>query len=74
MLGAFEVGGKKGLPDNPNRFDRIKTQVVSVLTIKNPKRYAIVQVQKVIDQEAVPGRGAAHARGRHDASPSSRWS
>ena len=55
VLGAFEVGGKTGLPDDPTRFDRIETQIRSALTIKNPKRYAVIQVQKVIEQEAVPG-------------------
>jgi len=56
VLGAFEVGGKKGLPADPTRWDRIKTEVVSALTIKNPERYAVVQVQKVIEQEAQPGQ------------------
>lgn len=55
VLGAFEVGGKEGLPPDPTRWDRIKTEIVSAVTIKNPERYAIVQVQKVIEQEAVPG-------------------
>ncbi len=55
VLGAFEVGGKAGLPDDPSRWDRIRTQVVSALTIKNPERYAVVQVQKVVEQELVPG-------------------
>jgi hypothetical protein len=55
VLGAFETGGKEGLPDDPTRWDRIRTEVVSALTIKNPERYAIVQVQKVIEQETVPG-------------------
>lgn len=56
VLGAFEVGGKKGLPDDPTRWDRIKNEVVSALTIKNPERYAVVQVQKVIPQEVEPGQ------------------
>lgn len=56
VLGAFEVGGKDGLPANPSRWDRIRTQVVSALTIKNPERYAVVQVQRVIEQEPEPGQ------------------
>jgi len=56
VLGAFETGGKEGLPDDPSRWDRVKTEVVSALTIKNPERYAVVQVQKVIEQEAEPGQ------------------
>ena len=51
-----ETGGKEGLPDDPSRWDRVKTEVVSALTIKNPERYAVVQVQKVIEQETVPGQ------------------
>lgn len=56
VLGAFEVGGKKGLPDDPTRWDRVKNEVVSALTIKNPERYAVVQVQKVIPKTAEPGQ------------------
>ena len=56
VLGAFEVGGKEGLPAEPSRWDRIRTQVVSAFTIKNPERYAVVQVQKVIDQQPEPGQ------------------
>jgi len=56
VLGAFEVGGKEGLPADPSRWDRVKTEVVSALTIKNPERYAVVQVQKVIEQETEPGQ------------------
>lgn len=55
VLGAFEVGGKDGLPAEPNRWDRIRTKAVSAFTIKNPERYAVIQVQKVIEQELVPG-------------------
>ncbi|HUF31592.1 MAG TPA: hypothetical protein VMN58_00100 [Acidimicrobiales bacterium] len=55
VLGAFEVGGKEGLPDDPNRWDRIRTQIVSAVTIKNPERYAVIQVQRIIDQPTVPG-------------------
>ncbi|MCO8125832.1 hypothetical protein NHL50_01255 [Acidimicrobiia bacterium EGI L10123] len=56
VLGAFEVGGKEGLPADPSRWDRIRTQIVSAFTIKNPERYAVVQVQKVIDQTPEPGQ------------------
>lgn len=55
VLGAFEVGGKPGLPDDPSRWDRIRNQIVSAVTIQHPPHYAVVQVQKVIEQEAVPG-------------------
>lgn len=56
VLGAFEVGGKEGLPPDPSRWDRIRTQIVSAFTIKNPERYAVVQVQRVIEQEPEPGQ------------------
>ena len=56
VLGAFEVGGKEGLPAEPTRWDRIRNEVVSALTIKNPNHYAVVQVQKVIEQEPEPGQ------------------
>jgi hypothetical protein len=56
VLGAFEVGGKEGLPPEPDRWDRIRTQVVSALTPTHPERYAVVQVQRVIPQEPEPGQ------------------
>lgn len=56
VLTAFQVGGEKGLPDDPSRWDRIEQQVVSALTLMHPKRHAIVQVQKVIEQTAEPGQ------------------
>lgn len=55
VLGAFQVGGKPGLPDDPTRLDRIWTQITSALTIQHPERYAIIQVQRVIEQEPEPG-------------------
>ncbi|MYA84444.1 MAG: hypothetical protein F4Y12_02550, partial [Acidimicrobiaceae bacterium] len=33
LLDAYTVGGKRGLPDNPNRWDRIWTQIRTALTI-----------------------------------------
>jgi hypothetical protein len=56
VLGAFEVGGKEGLPPDPNRWDRIRTQITSALTITHPERYAVVQVQRVIPQTPEPGQ------------------
>lgn len=55
VLGGFEVGGKDGLPDNPTIWDRVWTKIESALTLTNPEHYAVIQVQKVIDQEPVPG-------------------
>ncbi len=56
VLGAFEVGGKQGLPTDPNRWDRIRTKAIQAVTLTHPERYAVVQVQKVIEQEPEPGQ------------------
>ena len=56
VLDAYTVGGKRGLPDNPDRLDRIWTQIRTALTITHPTRYGVVQVQEVIDQPLVPGQ------------------
>ena len=55
LLDAYTVGGKRGLPDDPNRLDRIWTQIRTALTITHPTRYGVVQVQEVVDQPLVPG-------------------
>ena len=55
MLDAYTIGGKRGLPDDPDRLDRIWTQIRTALTITHPTRYGVVQVQEVIDQPLVPG-------------------
>ena len=55
LLDAYTVGGKRGLPDNPDRLDRIWTQIRTAATITHPTRYGVVQVQEVIDQPLVPG-------------------
>ena len=56
LLEAYTVGGKRGLPDDPSRFDRIWTQIRTALTITHPTRYAVVQAQQVIDQPLIPGQ------------------
>ena len=56
LLDAYTIGGKRGLPDDPNRLDRIWTQIRTALTITHPTRYGVVQVQEVIDQPLVPGQ------------------
>ena len=56
LLDAYTVGGKRGLPDDPSRLDRIWTQIRTALTITHPTRYGVVQVQEVIDQPLVPGQ------------------
>ena len=56
LLDAYTIGGKRGLPDDPSRLDRIWTQIRTALTITHPTRYGVVQVQEVIDQPLVPGK------------------
>ena len=55
LLDAYTIGGKRGLPEDPNRWDRIWTQIRTALTITHPTRYGVVQVQEVIDQPLIPG-------------------
>jgi hypothetical protein len=57
ILNGFTTGGKRGLPDDPNRWDRIYTQFRTALTIKHPTRYAIIQVQAVTEEsiDNLPG-------------------
>jgi hypothetical protein len=53
---SFETGGKDGLPDNPNRFDRLSTKFKSTFwQVQHPTHYAIIQIQPVIEQETEPG-------------------
>jgi hypothetical protein len=53
---AFQRGGKSGLPEDPNRFDRIYRFLRNTFwEIRNPPLYAVLQVQPVIPQEAEPG-------------------
>ena len=56
LLDAYRIGGKRGLPDDPDRLDRIWTQMRTALTITHPTRYGVVQVQEVIDQPLIPGQ------------------
>jgi hypothetical protein len=54
---SFETGGKDGLPDNPNRLDRLSTKFKSTFwQVQHPTHYAIIQVQPVVPQEAEPGQ------------------
>jgi len=56
LLDAYTLGGKRGLPDNPDRLDRFSTQIRTALQVTPPTRYGLVQVQEVIDQPLVPGQ------------------
>ncbi|MGH9273855.1 MAG: hypothetical protein ACRDZU_04335 [Acidimicrobiales bacterium] len=53
---SFERGGKERLPENPSRIDRLVRKFkTTFIQLKHPPRYAIIQVQPVIEQEAEPG-------------------
>lgn len=56
ILGAFEVGGKERLPDDPSNIDRVWNRITQTAQIFHPKHYAVVQVQKVIEQTTEPGQ------------------
>lgn len=56
FLGGFEVGGKEGLPADPSMLDRVWNRIEQTAQITHPKHYAVIQVQKVIEQEAEPGQ------------------
>lgn len=54
---SFERGGKDRLPADPSRIDRLtKKFKTTFLQLTHPPRYAIIQVQPVIAQEAEPGQ------------------
>jgi hypothetical protein len=52
---VFSLGGKEGLPEDPNRWDRIWTELKNTVEFRHPTHYAVVQVQAVEPVEAVPG-------------------
>ena len=58
LLDAYSVGGKRGLPSDPSRWDRIETQIRTALTLKHPTRYGIVQLQAVSPEsiDNLPGQ------------------
>ncbi|MDE0802071.1 MAG: hypothetical protein OSA99_01990 [Acidimicrobiales bacterium] len=55
-INAYQRGGKERLPENPSRWDRIKNTVETAVQLQHPPRYAILEVQKVVEQETEPGQ------------------
>lgn len=58
-LNVWDYGGKPTLKDDcpdGGTLCRVQHRITSALQIKNPKHYAVVQVQKVIPQETIPGQ------------------
>jgi len=62
VLDAFTIGGKRGLPEDPDRWDRISTQVRTAVQIKHPTRYGIIQVQRVTEESITSLPGQAPGR------------
>ena len=59
FLDAFTVGGKPELPRDPNRWDRISLWITNSLRIKNPTKYAVVQLQAVDEEALIVEEGQA---------------
>lgn len=55
-INAYQRGGKERLPENPSRWDRITNFAKTTVQLKHPPRYAILEVQKVIEQTPVAGQ------------------
>jgi hypothetical protein len=53
---SFERGGKDRLPRNPSRWDRITHKIDTLVQLRHPPHYAIVQIQPVLAQETLPGQ------------------
>jgi hypothetical protein len=59
VLDAFAIGGKDGLPDDPDRWDRIRTELKSIFVQPfHPPHYTVVQVRAVEHVDPVPGEAA----------------
>lgn len=54
-INAYQRGGKERLPENPSRLDRILNFVETTVQLQHPPRYAVLEVQKVIEQTPQPG-------------------
>ncbi|MDG1875899.1 MAG: hypothetical protein P8I99_00615 [Acidimicrobiales bacterium] len=62
LLDAFTIGGKEGLPDDPNVWDRVWTKVRQTAQITHPTRYGIVQLQQVTEESITNLPGTAPQR------------
>lgn len=62
LLDAYSIGGKEGLPEDPDRWDRIWTQVRTALTPTHPTRYGLVQLQAVTEESITNLPGQAPKR------------
>jgi hypothetical protein len=56
VLDAFAAGGKDGLPEDPDRWDRIRTELKSVFVQPlHPEHFTVVQLRAVEHVEVGPG-------------------
>ena len=62
VLDSYTIGGKSGLPDDPDRLDRIWTQIRTAVQVTHPTRYGIVQVQKATEESLTLTPGQAPPR------------
>jgi hypothetical protein len=62
LLDAFTIGGKKGLPEDPNMWDRVWTKIRQTAQITHPTRYGVVQLQQVTEESITNLPGSAPQR------------
>lgn len=62
LLDAFTIGGKEGLPDDPNTWDRVWTKIRQTAQITHPTRYGIIQLQQVTQESITNLPGTAPKR------------
>ena len=59
LLDAYTIGGKDGLPDDPNVLDRVWTRIRQTAQITHPTRYGVIQVQQVAEESLTNLPGTA---------------
>jgi len=62
LLDAYTIGGKEGLPDDPNTWDRVWTKVRQTAQITHPTRYGVIQLQQVTEESITNLPGNAPKR------------
>lgn len=62
LLDAFTIGGKEGLPDDPNTWDRVWTKIRQTTQITHPTRYGVIQLQQVTEESITNLPGVAPKR------------
>lgn len=62
LLDAYTIGGKRGLPDDPNVLDRVWTKIRQTAQITHPTRYGVIQLQQVTEESITNLPGTAPKR------------